>query len=252
MAERHLLVVLHDVAPPTWPHYRPFVQALDRLGPVPLSLLVVPDFHHRHPLGASPLRDVLERRLVRGDELILHGYYHFDDQPAPRDPRDWFMRRVYTREGEFFRLDEEQAAERLAHGIELFRQLGWPLAGFVAPAWLMSAGTRRALARSGLRYTSDPRSLLVLPEFTALPAPTLVWSSRSAWRRGLSLAWCAAQLRRWERAPALRLALHPEDLRHPSGRTFWLGCVQRLLASGRQPLTKAAWLEHRRAQRTAA
>lgn len=251
MADRHLLVVLHDVAPPTWPHYQPFVRAMDRLD-VPLSLLVVPDFHHRHPLHASPLRGVLDQRLARGDELILHGLHHFDDQPPPRAPRDWFMRRVYTREGEFFRLDERQATERLARGIALFQALDWPLAGFVAPAWLMSAGTRHALAHSGLRYTSDPRHLLTLPEFTALPAPTLVWTSRSAWRRGLSLAWCAARLRCWEQAPVLRLALHPEDLRHPSGRAFWLGAVRRLLDSGRRPLTKAAWLEHCRTQRAVA
>src|SRR5690606_22131420 len=104
MAERHLLVVLHDVAPPTWPHYQPFVQALDRLGPVPLGLVVGPGFHRRLPVGASPLRAVLGRRLVRGDALLLPGYCPFDDQPAPRDRREWFMRRVYTREGEFLRL----------------------------------------------------------------------------------------------------------------------------------------------------
>lgn len=252
MAEQHLLIVLHDVAPPGWPQYRPFVEALDRLGPLPLSWLVVPDFHHRHPLQASPLRDILEQRLARGDELILHGWYHCDDEPPPRDPRDWFMRRVYTREGEFFRLDEQRAGERLARGIALFQRLGWPLQGFVAPAWLMSAGTRRALAHSGLRYSSDPRNLLLLPDFTALPAPTLVWTSRSAWRRGLSQAWCAAQLRRWQQAPVLRLALHPEDLRHPGGQAFWLATVRRLLDSGRIPLTKSAWLEHCRTQRAAA
>lgn len=252
MAERYVLVVLHDVAPPSWSVFQPFIQTLDQLGPVPLSLLVVPNFHHRHPLQASPLRSALEERLARGDELILHGFHHCDDEPPPRDPRDWFMRRVYTHEGEFFRLDEQGASERLSQGIALFRQLNWPVRGFVAPAWLMSAGTRRALARTELRYCSDPRSLLLLPNFTVLPAPSLVWTSRSAWRRGLSQVWCAAQLYRWQQAPVLRLALHPEDLLHPSGRAFWLTTVQRMLDEGRVPLTKSAWLEHCRTQQAAA
>ncbi|WP_428844731.1 DUF2334 domain-containing protein, partial [Pseudomonas aeruginosa] len=53
MAERSLLLVLHDVAPETWPDYRPFVEAVDALGEVPMTWLVVPDFHHRNPLEAD-------------------------------------------------------------------------------------------------------------------------------------------------------------------------------------------------------
>ena len=32
-----LLLVLHDVAPPTWADYQPFVKAVDALGGVPVS-----------------------------------------------------------------------------------------------------------------------------------------------------------------------------------------------------------------------
>src|SRR5689334_11770514 len=45
-------VVLHDVAPSTWPEYRPFVEAVDAIGGVPLTLLVVPAFHHRDSIVA--------------------------------------------------------------------------------------------------------------------------------------------------------------------------------------------------------
>ena len=48
-APRSLMLVLHDVAPETWPDYQPFVQAVERLGNVPMTWLVVPDFHHRNP-----------------------------------------------------------------------------------------------------------------------------------------------------------------------------------------------------------
>ena len=94
------------------------------------------------------------------------------------------MRRIYTWEGEFYALDHAEAKARLAAGIELFRRRGWPLHGFVAPAWLMSAGTRQALGESGLRYTSDPSNLYRLPHLQPIEAPGLVWSARSAWRRG--------------------------------------------------------------------
>ena len=67
--------------------------------------------------------------------------------------------------------------------MEVFDRHGWPVAGFVAPAWLMSEGTRQALRRLPLRYTSTPQHLYRLPEFTAIQAPA-VWSARSAWRRG--------------------------------------------------------------------
>lgn len=242
-ATRSLMLVLHDVAPETWPDYQPFVQAVERLGNVPMTWLVVPDFHHRNPLSRSPtFCRLLERRLAQGDELALHGYFHADDGPPPRSAHEFFMRRIYTHEGEFYGLDEAEALLRLEAGLEVFDRHGWPVAGFVAPAWLMSEGTRQALRRLPLRYTSTPQHLYRLPEFTAIQAPGLVWSARSAWRRGLSRMICDWQGRRWRNAATLRLGLHPVDMRHPASRDYWLQTLQTLLAQGRQPLTKSAWL----------
>ena len=131
-----VLLVLHDVAGETWADYAPFVAAVDALGEIPMTLLVVPDFHRRNPLDQDPaLRAILDQRVARGDELTLHGLYHADAQARMRSPRDWFMRRVYTWEGEFYDLDRQQALSRLHTGIELFDRHGWPLDGFVAPAW---------------------------------------------------------------------------------------------------------------------
>lgn len=243
---RSVLLVLHDVAPETWPDYQAFVEAVDDLGQIPMTLLVVPDFHKRNALEHDAgFRRAMDRRLMRGDELALHGYFHADYGPAPRGLRDYFMRRVYTWEGEFYGLSEEQALRRLEAGIELFQRLDWPLGGFVAPAWLMSEGTRRALRRLPLSYTSDPRHLYRLPDFTPVEAPGLVWSARSAWRRGLSRVASALQERRLHDASTLRLGLHPVDMRHGFSRDYWLDTLGRLLAEGRQPMTKLAWLASR-------
>ncbi|MDD2057559.1 polysaccharide deacetylase family protein [Pseudomonas sp. GD03860] len=245
-ATRSLLLVLHDVAPHTWPDYQPFVEAVDALGNIPLTWLVVPDFHKRDPLAqATDFRRMLDRRLQRGDELVLHGYFHLDDSPPPRSPGNYFMRRIYTHEGEFYSLDRATALERLQAGMALFESFDWPVAGFVAPAWLMGEGTRQALGSVPLQYTSDPRYLYRLPGFSALAAPGLVWSARSAWRRGLSRIACDLQAARLEQAPVIRLGLHPVDMRHRASRQYWMRTLQRLLQQGRTPLTKSAWLAGR-------
>ncbi len=243
MAERSLMLVLHDVAPETWPDYAPFVEAVDALGSVPVCWLVVPDFHRRNPLDAHPaFRRMLDGRLARGDELILHGCYHADEAPAPRTPRDWFMRRVFTHEGEFYPLDRQESAWRLQQGIALFERNRWPLHGFVAPAWLLGPGARQALAATGLTYTSDPGHFFLLPDYTRVDAPGLVWSARSAWRRGVSRLVSERLLDRYRQAPVLRLGLHPVDMRHEFSRRYWLDALARLLDEGRRPVTKIDWL----------
>ncbi len=226
MADRSLMLVLHDVAPETWADYRSFVAAVDALGPVPMTWLVVPDFHRRNRLGEHPqFCRMLEQRLAR-----------------PRGPHEWFMRRVLTHEGEFYALSETDAARRLEQGMAMFRQFGWPVHGFVAPGWLLGAGARRALAATGLVYTSDVRQLRLLPDFTGIEAPSLVWSARSAWRRGLSRQVSERLLARHRQAAVLRLGIHPVDMRHEYSRRYWLDTLSRLLADGRTPMTKIDWL----------
>ena len=238
-----LLLVLHDVAPQTWADYQPFVEAVDAMGAVPMTWLVVPDFHKHNDLHAHPrFRHVLDSRVERGDELALHGYFHCDEGPSPGTPREWFMRRIYTHEGEFSSLSRDAALARLRAGIEVFQRYDWPLEGFVAPAWLMSDGTRQALRQLPLRYTSDPQHLYRLPVFTAVDAPGLVWSARSAWRRSVSKLLSDRREQRWRQAPVIRLGLHPVDMRHEFSRNYWLQTLRRLLDQGRRPLTKADWL----------
>ncbi len=248
-AKQHFLLVLHDVAPETWSDYRDFVAEVDALcqarlnHPCPITWLVVPDFHHRSALEDAPeFIALLDSRRQQGDELALHGFHHCDDAPAPRTPRDYLMRRVLTWEGEFYPLDEAEARRRLLEGAALFKRLGWPLDGFVAPAWLMSDGTRQALKSLDFRYTSDPQHLYRLPDFTVIDAPGLVWSARSAPRRLMSQWVTQRKLSREQQAPVLRLGLHPVDMRHARSRQYWLTLVERLLDEGRQPMTKIGWL----------
>lgn len=252
MADREFALVLHDIAPATWPDYRSFVEEIDSMGSIPMTWLVVPDFHHRsNTFEDTAMLRLLHQRVARGDELTLHGFYHCDDAPAPRTPRDYFMRRLYTYEGEFYPIGFEEANERLERGAALFRAQNWPLHGFVAPAWLLGDGARQALKAQEFTYTSDPSHLYLLPDYTSIEAHSLVWSARSRWRRGMSWIVNERARRQHRHQPLIRLGLHPVDMRHEISRRYWLTTIRRLLEEGYQPTTKINWL-HRQTARQAA
>jgi hypothetical protein len=217
---RAVALVLHDVAPSTWPLFEDFVAAVDGLGDIPLTLLVVPDFHRQGRLDSQPaFVKIMHERLARGDELVLH-------------------------EGEFFRLDGDIARERLEQGLALFHRLDWPVQGFVPPAWLLGQQTRAALQTLPFSYTSSLAGLIRLPEFTTVPAPSLVWSSRSSWRRCLSLLWNRQRLARQSEAGLLRIGVHPVDMQYPGVQAYMLKILHTLLVT-RIPLTKQQWLAQR-------
>lgn len=237
-----LCITLHDVAPATWPQCARLLELVDGLGAPPLTLLVVPDWHDRGRIDAAPdfLRAV-DARIARGDEVALHGYHHRDDAPAPRSPAAWLRRRVLTAgEGEFAELGEEDAHARLCAGLDLLRGRGWTVDGFVPPAWLAGAGTRRALRRTNLRWTSTHTALVALDggSETRIAAPCLTASPRSAWRRAASRAFLRAGLRWTARAPLLRAGLHPADAEHADLIACWRDVLGALLRD-RAALTKS-------------
>jgi predicted deacetylase len=241
-APRGVCVVLHDVAPQTWDRYGPFVTLADSLR-VPLTLLVVPDFHRSGDLRRYPrFVAAMDARLARGDEIALHGYFHADDQPPSGDPVDLFMRRVYTREAECYRLDGTALRERVQRGLDLFAAFGWQPSGFVAPAWLLGPGARAALSGLRLRYTSTRTRLVDLRSGRSHRAPGLTWSARSPWRRGASQLVNWALRCRHRDAPVLRLGLHPADMDHARVQRFWTDTLAQLLTH-RTALTKSTWLD---------
>lgn len=207
---------------------------------VPVTHLVVPEYHGL-PVESSTLAaftaelDALRRD---GDELALHGLRHLDDGPPARSPREWAYRRWYTAgEGEFAALGEEEARARMEAGRAWFNARGWVPEGFVAPAWLLGESAWRALAAGAFRYTTTWDRFHLLPERVALPAPGLVYSARSPWRRQASRLWTSALLKATENAPLLRLSLHPADAGHPA----LLRHTQSLLRAAlthREPMTK--------------
>lgn len=242
---RFLAVSVHDVAPATWDRCQRVLDAVRSVADIPLTLLAVPAYHGE--CSAQPRFEMqLTERLAAGDELALHGYFHCDPQ-SPCGLADWLRRRVYTVEGEFAGLCEREAAERIHLGQRWFAANGWPLHGFVAPAWLLGAGAWMALrSNRDLLYTSTLTQLHLLPAIASLRAPCLTYSTRTAWRRTCSRLWNPTLAHSTASMPLIRLGLHPDDADDAAVRRSWQRCLGHLLED-RRAVTKAefarAWAE---------
>lgn len=238
-----LCVSIHDVAPSTWDDCARLAAALREVADLPLSWLVVPRYHGRLDDDAA-LRAGLDAALGRGDELVLHGYTHLDTAAAGQGLRQRFLRGVYTqREGEFAALGADEARRRIALGLDWFRARGWPVSGFVAPAWLMGQGAWEALGDFPFAYTTTFTRFHLLEggkgrgAEQGVFAPSLVYAARN--RSGRALSPVAAELvARWQAgAPLVRFSLHPPDVRHPRLLAHAQDLVERLLRT-RRAVTK--------------
>lgn len=210
------------------------------------SLLVVPHYHDGRRLEEDgELVGWLKKREAEGCEIVLHGHRHALPPPAVErwaGWRTWFLENFYTsREAEFLNLSQSQAVELMGNDLALFQKLGFGVKGFVAPAWLMSAGVVEAARDCGLLYSNSLTGLMDLRHRCFIPARTCVWSVRAGWRRVCSLAWNEVLFRSLCNEKLLRISLHPGDVRHPA---VWRQ-IKRLIGcalSGRKPNTYGGWM----------
>jgi predicted deacetylase len=231
MDHRVLCIVVHDVAPSTWSNCRRLLDGLAALDHFAVTLLAVPRYHGEQPSAA--FESWLCERAALGDEIALHGYSHLDEG-MPRTGRDLLRRRVYTRgEGEFVDLPFDEATLRLQAGREWLGRLGLEPEGFVAPAWLLGAQAWRALRCQPFAYTCTLRRIHLLPQRRSVVCQSQVYSSASAWRRGLSVLWNASLARAQAVAPLVRLELHPSDEEHAAIRNAWRRLAARQLDTRR-------------------
>lgn len=216
-----LNVTIHDVAPRWLSEVRTLRAQLASWGVSRVTLLAVPHFHHGVRLIDDPAtRGWLWDCAESGDEIALHGYHHVQ-AGAPRAWADRVRARLWTAgEGECLR-PAAPIAELLRRGRdELARVLPAPPAGFVAPAWLEPRGFARTLARLGFAWHETSRFVEQLDAATSprarprrVAAPALGFATRTPLREALSLGWARAVSLAAPCLPALRLAVHPADLR---------------------------------------
>ena len=207
------VVSVHDVAPATAEASRRWVEILDSLQ-IKSSLLVVPGRWRGRDLMSTPsFVTWLKGAAAEGHEIVLHGLEHSVTARAPKSPLRDRMGRLMARGcQEFWNLDETQAAHRIATGLDVLHELGFEPQGFVAPGWLMSDGTRRALRSSGLKFTCDHTRLIDLVSGDSRRVITTSQRPHSVLALpGVLVADFIAEAHvRTDRS--FRIALHPEDL----------------------------------------
>jgi len=243
-----LCVSIHDVAPETWPDCLRLLQAVRAVADIPLTLLVVPQYHGNSQQSDS-YEAMLGELLAQGHELALHGYTHLDTAPARGNLRSRFIRNVYTqREGEFAAIDAAEARRRIELGLAWFRQRHWPVHGFIAPAWLMGEGAWEAVRQFPFAYTTTLGHFYFLAQRRSLFSPSLVYTARNATGRQVSPRWAELLtyfLNMAPMSPLVRLSLHPRDARYPQLVRHFQRLLEQLLAV-REPLTKAAFAQQSR------
>lgn len=227
-----LAVSIHDVSPLTRQATEEMLHDLRVAGVSVVSLLVVPDHHHQAPLDRdSDFLSWLRGLEDVGHEVVQHGYYHLRE----RRGGGWISRVItehYTAgEGEFYDMDYDEARSRLVRGRALLS--GFDVKGFIAPAWLLGGEAERAAKDEGFIYTTRLGGVLDFRSGQWTASQSLVYSVRSAWRRGVSLAWNAWFARRLRSNPLVRLGLHPPDWEHEAIKAQALRLARRLCSCRR-------------------
>lgn len=230
-------VSIHDVSPRWRDEVETALGWCHAIGVKP-GLLVVPDFHHRHPLAEQPAYVERLRGLARdGHELFLHGYHHLS--PPGEGVGHFVAQRVVSAgEAEFAAYDRREGEALLDRGLDLLRTLALPVAGFIPPAWARREWLLDALRARGIDYVEDQLFAYRAVAGRRVFAPAINYASRTRGRRITSVAY-ARLARGYTRVGlGVRIAIHPADLHHA-----WLVDETRALldwAKGRTTDTVAA------------
>jgi predicted deacetylase len=216
LAEKSLIVSLHDAHPGSQAQIEEQVTFLASYGITQSSILVVPDFHHQGSFAQNrSFCEMANAWQAKGHELVLHGYFHDRLESPPERLSTVFWTRFYTnREAEFLDLPPATARQRLERGRALFEAQGWLGRGFVAPAWLMASGMPNLLADMGFSYTTRLGEIIPLrPGINRIKSSqSLCYSTRAGWRRFASGIWNKHLYGRLRETDLIRLSLHPRDL----------------------------------------
>lgn len=190
----------------------------DRLNSNRLAMLVVPNHWGLAPISEDrEFQGQLRRWALEGVEMFVHGWFH-QDEAKHGWLNGWKARYLTNREGEFLGLDEKTARQRIVDGRSLLEDIiGQSIAGFVAPAWLYGAPTKRALQMCDIRLAEDhlkvwdPQTGAVLSS-----SPVISWATRTWMRTQSSKVFAAIARHALTEFRVIRLAVHPSDRSNPS------------------------------------
>lgn len=209
-----MVVGIHDVAPPFEEEIRSQLEALSRAGVDRVTLKVVPCWHGRTALSASPtLIELLSEHVTAGSQLVLHGFQHRPRGPWLGSPIRRTRARLFARSAaEFMTLSGPDAASAVRSGMAELRRCGLPPPDtFCAPGWLITDEAESAIAEAGMRYLVgmfsiqdlQERRLQWLPSFGHMGAGPLHELGIHALGRLVSPIW--------NRTGRVQVYLHPES-----------------------------------------
>jgi uncharacterized protein len=216
---RRLLASIHDVTPYHLHRLEQLVPLFEEIvGKGKFALLVVPDFHREGRLDDNA---AFARRLRGwaddGCDIFLHGFTHLDETSHASFSAGLKARRLTAGEGEFLGLSYSDASQKLIDGRKMVEDItGRPVAGFIAPAWLYSADSMRAMANQGFTLCED-HFRVWNPQNGAVYArgPVVTYASRSPTRLLSSLLWSRTATIALSTAKTVRFAVHPHDVDAP-------------------------------------
>ena len=201
-----LLINVHDVMPETLPEVRPIVEAVERNGRGPATLLVVPGREWR----ASQL-DELRRWRERGHELAGHGWTH----RSPRFRGLWRRLNgpsVSDEAAEHLGLDGPGIVDLLRRCRRWFdhHELGRPSL-YVPPAWAMGRVRRLDIRGAGFRFFEYAGGFYDARIGVYQRVPRLRFAADSALQEMMLRGWNRHAIASSRRYGWLRVAIHPRD-----------------------------------------
>jgi predicted deacetylase len=232
-ARRTIAVALHGIEPATFERCAVMRDWLDDHGVDRVTLLVIPA-RDLHPVGErSPaMVDWLCERRSAGDAIAQHGFQHV----CPR--RGGTSRAAFAhRPGEFVGLDRGETRRAVDAGWRVLKLAGIEPDGFVAPSYAYTPALRMTLPRrfrwwAGLlRVHRAGANSNVAGSAPLAPA----WSLAAGGLIGRVLSPPLVRAGAMLPTSALRLDLHPADLRHPRHMMAIERVLQR--AHGRDAVT---------------
>lgn len=232
-----VVLSIHDVAPSTAEASRRWLEVAESFG-MRASLLVVPGPWQGMDLTSSPgFSQWLHDARTRGHEIVQHGWCHSRVKGrvgiGTRLAGDLLGRGCQ----EFWELSRDDAVVHLTLGREALRTAGHVVIGFVAPAWLMSRGTRQALADLGYEWTTTHTHVVRVADGARLG------SFAVSQRPGSRLSTIAARMTRLAvRASVtmrrtVRIAVHPADLTEHATRDAVVDSLALVMGAGYESVT---------------
>ncbi len=137
---KHVIVSVHDWAPNYYEELVAIVKGLDQLAIQERAHLVVPYFAKKYHLAnANAFNELVMEEREKGSEISLHGIHH--------------------NYAEFYRANYDTAKAYISEGLQIFTDAyGFVPPGFVAPQWVQSQGSLRAVYEAQFKYTETLRA----------------------------------------------------------------------------------------------